>query len=376
MTRLQTATNSFNAVWVMRVYSCYLLMKKRFVTCTLLLFALLTLLQSAPLMAQTTRSRFTLVGTINRPNGTIQLLPLGGKDSHPVTTGTYQTTIVNGHFTFTGEAPYPLAFMIANFPEYVSNPFIVEAGTQSIQCNADSIREIPRLDNRSMQELWAAPVNFFARLVMGTQQKRNLLAYAKQHPASYVGLWATVQLLDHGYDPLLDSTYLAFAPATKKTFTGVRLGKQLASARIVAIGNSFPTVTLRTIKDQPVELTNPHQARYTLVDFWFSRCGACIDQFPELKSLFSTYPRTEFNIVQISIDKQAEVGLWRKTIQRYELPWPQYLDESGKFASGKLAINAFPSNFLLNQQGQIIRRDIRMGELATFLAGNVPTPAK
>ncbi|MEZ0484895.1 redoxin domain-containing protein [Fibrella aquatica] len=351
-------------------------MEKTFFAATLFLLGILNLLQSAPTMAQATRSRFTLVGTINRPNGTIQLIPIGGKESHPITTGTYQTTIVDGRFTFTGNAPYPLAFMIANFPEYVSNPFIVEAGTQSIQCNADSIREIPRIDNRSMRELGAAPVNFFARLILGTQQKKNLLAFAKQHPDSYVGLWATVQLLDHGYDPLLDSTYLAFAPSLKKTFTGTHLGKLLASARIAAIGKVFPTVTLRTVDDKPVQLTSPKQARYTLVDFWFSHCGACIDQFPALKLLFDKYPRVDFNIVQISIDKQSEVALWKKTIQRHELPWTQYLDESAKFTSGVLAINAFPSNFLLDQQGRIVRRDVRMEELTKFLTDNVSTSTK
>lgn len=327
-------------------------------------------------MAQATRNRFTLVGTINRPNGTIQLIPLGGKESHPVTTGTYQATIVDGRFTFTGDAPYPLAFEIASFPEYVSNPFIVEAGTQLIQCNADSIREIPRIDNRSLQELRAAPVNFFKSLILGTRQKKNLLAFATEHPDSYVGLWATVQLLDFGYDPLLDSTYLAFTPSLKKTFTGVHLGKLLASARIAAIGKPFPTVALRTVDNRQVKLTNPQQARYTLVDFWFSHCGACIDQFPTLKTLFSTYPRTDFNIVQISTDKKSEVAYWKQTIQRYGLPWLQYLDESGKFTSGVLAINAFPSNFLLDQQGRIIRRDVRMDELAKFLVGNVPTSTK
>jgi len=342
----------------------------------LALLVLLNLLYPESGVAQAPRNRFTLVGTINRPNGMIQLLPLGGKEKHPVTTATYQTTIVDGRFTFTGEAPYPLAFLIANFPEYVSNPFIIEAGTQSIQCNADSIREVPRIANRSMQELNAAPVNFFVRLVIGTQQKQNLLTFAKLHPDSYVGLWATMQLLGFGYHPLLDSTYLALDPALKKTFTGARLGTMLTSARIASIGNLFPTVALRTVDNKPTKLSNPPQARYTLVDFWFSRCGACIDQFPTLKSLFGTYPRADFNVVQISIDKQAEVALWKKTIQKHELPWSQYLDESGKFASGVLAIDAYPSNFLLDQQGRIVRRDVRMEELTKFLVDNVPKPLK
>ncbi|MBO0952716.1 TlpA family protein disulfide reductase [Fibrella forsythiae] len=131
-----------------------------------------------------------------------------------------------------------------------------------------------------------------------------------------------------------------------------------------------------TVDDKPAQLTNPQKARYTLVDFWFSRCGACIDQFPTLKTLFSQYRRTDFNVVQISIDKKAEVPLWKKTIQQHALPWLQYLDESGKFTSGTLAINAFPSNFLLDQQGKIIRRDVRMDELTKFLAGNVPTSVR
>lgn len=332
---------------------------------------LMMLLQYVPTAAQSTRIRFKLVGTINRQTGPMLLIPIGGKDNQPATMATYQTTIVNGQFTLTGEAPYPLAFLIASFPEYVSNPFIIEAGTQMIQCNADSIREIPRIDNRSMRELKAAPVNFFAELSLSARRKRELLAYVEQHPASYVGLWATVQLLDHGYDPLLDSTYLAFAPTIRKTFTGIQLGKHLKAARISAIGKPFPPVTLKTVDNQPTKLTSFYQSRYTLVDFWFSHCGACIDEFPKLKTLFNTYPRTDFNVVQISIDKKSEIALWQKTIQQHELPWLQYLDESGKFTANVLFINAFPANFLLDQQGRIIRKDIRPVELEQFLAAQL-----
>lgn len=342
----------------------------------LLLLSLLTLFGIVSAAAQSVRNRFTLIGTINRQTGTVQLIPIGHKGSHPATTGTYQTTISNGRFTVTGEAPYPLGFLIASFPEYVSNPFLVEAGRQTIRCNADSIREIPSIDNRSMRELQNAPINFFAAPSGSTQRKMQLLEYVKQHPASYVGLWETVRQLGFGYDPLLDSTYWAFNPVIRKTHTGTDLAKRLAASSVTATGKPFPAVPLLTLNNQSIKLASFGPARYTLVDFWFSRCGACIDEFPKLKSLFSAYKQAGFNIVQISIDKKAEMALWRKTIQQHGLPWTHYLDESGKFTIDTLSIDAFPANFLVDEQGHILRKDIRPIELEKFLTKMVSGPDK
>ena len=48
------------------------------------------------------------------------------------------------------------------------------------------------------------------------------------------------------------------------------------------------------------------------------------------------------------------------------LNWLQYLDIGG-VTSSTLAINSFPRNYLLDKDGKIIKVDISMDDLKTFL---------
>ncbi|GAB3027835.1 hypothetical protein GCM10027185_29800 [Spirosoma pulveris] len=314
---------------------------------------------------------FQLNGTIDADTGTVLLLPIAGEAFHPATANVYKASIKQGTFTFKGQMAYPGGFLIAFFPNYVSSPFIVEAGTQSIVCLVDSAREIPRIDNGSMRELKAAPVNFFSRLIVSAKQKTRLLDYTRQHPDSYVALWETVRQLEVGYVPILDSVYAAFSTSLKNNHTGKLIARRLASARVTAIGKVFPAVTLLDTDQKPVAVKPRSGASYTLVDFWYSRCTACLEEFPQLTNLFQLYRNKGFDIVGISIDKPVDSRLWVNTIEKRKLGWRQYLDLSGKFTLDELSIGYFPSNFLLDEKGTIINRNIRPDELSKFLAENL-----
>jgi peroxiredoxin len=311
---------------------------------------------------------FHLDGTIKADTGTVLLLPIGGKDFDPNAKNNYKAKIRQGTFRFDGRMAYPGAFLIAFFPTYVSSPFIIEAGSQTIACQIDSIREIPRITNRSMRELEAAPVNFYSSLTVSASRKALLLAYAQQHPDSYVALWETVRQLENGYVPILDSIYSAFSTSLKNNYTGKVIAQRLASSRTTAIGQVFPGLNLLDIHRKPISIPSQQKSKYLLIDFWFAHCSACIEEFPKLKELYDAYKDKGFSIAGISIDKQADIEVWKRTIKSRELNWSQYLDIAGKLTVKQLSINYFPSNFLLDGHGVIIQKNISPAELSKFLA--------
>lgn len=53
----------------------------------------------------------------------------------------------------------------------------------------------------------------------------------------------------------------------------------------------------------------------------------CMNDLPELKSLYEKYHDQGFEIVGISPDAERKAVL--RVIQEYNLPWPVYCDESG-----------------------------------------------
>ncbi len=359
--------------------------------------------------AQVSNHAFRLNGTIDVDTGTVVLLPIGNEAYSPNPKNKYQTKIKNGKFSFSGVLAYPSGFLIAQFPKYVSSRFLIEAGTQMIVCHIDSIRETPAITNKSMKEFRTDYTPFFsvisrsktqlsnafyrgldqsppvakqtkdslravyltARSGLVNRQDTLLVAYARQHPNSYVVLWGLVESMDFGYMPIYESIYAALSPALQNTHTGKVLAQRLKSSRATAIGQLFPTLALLDTANKPVRLTTPINSKYTLVDFWFSHCGPCLEQFPVFKELLATYQSRGFAIISISTDTKAAIGSWKKVIHTKDLRWTQYLDIGSKLTTNVLSISAFPANFLLDEKGAIIRKDISPTELQAFLSGKL-----
>ncbi len=356
--------------------------------------------------AQTRPAAYQLKGVVNVDTGTAVLLPTGDKEFDPNLQNQYQAKIKQGTFLFEGQMAYPVSYRLL-MPNYISSEFILEARTQTVVCQIDSIRETPQLDNSSMREHtqffqeYVRPLSkrrqvafeafleqkaaitdksrldslesAYAKQRSGLiqQQQAQFLAYTRQHPHSYVVLWELVKQVGEGYQPFFDTLYAAFSSTLKTTPTGRMLAQRLATSRATAIGQPFPPIRLLDMTSQAVSLSPSPRKKYTLVDFWFSRCGPCLVEFPKLKALYSTYQDRGFDILGISIDPPADVDLWKKTIQEKGLVWPHYLDVSGKVTVGTLSIKYFPSNFLLDAQGTIIRKNLSPLELEKFLSQNM-----
>jgi peroxiredoxin len=352
-------------------------------------------------------STFTLNGTINaRDSGWMLLMPVNTEDYYPAYHGTKKAMVIHGHFSITDSAAYPEAYMIGlrydSGWSYISNPFFVEPGINNIRCDSNRMWESPAITNGTMDEYrgqyhrsfdsyaiqlkqynslcdsldaayrGTAPGDQLGRVSalhnrMMQTYYRTLLTYVKTHTASYAAFWMLVNSLNSGYDPLFDSIYPAFSAEMRNTYTGKILAQKLATARITCVGCKFPDLRLANLtKLSRKESIFKTQPRYTLVEFWFSHCSVCIDQFPQYKDIYADFAGRGFDLIGISTDRTEEIPEWEKIIREHQLPWRQYLDENGVVA-GQFAINGWPSNFLLDENGVIIQKNIEPATLKLFL---------
>src|SRR5665213_2842382 len=370
-------------------------------------FFLFAFLLQGNVKAQSRFSTFTLEGNINVDTGKMILLSFAS--FYPNSKDAHETKIVDGKFRFTDSILYPAAFrLIGNIgPEkrYVSDIFFVDSGIQKITCHADSVRETPVIENASMREFSGVyqqhylPVKNAFSNYYHTRDSLNhkynhklplaisaylsvefdsvlkyrsivLLGYVKEHPYSYVALWNLIGWFGYGYEPIYDTIYDHFSMAIKNTYTGKELAKNLHSASIVNIGKKFPHFSFLNANDKKEDLSIDPRKKYTLIDYWFSHCGPCISEFPELKNLFEKYHDKGFDIKGISVDNKENVNAWKDVIKQYHLPWKQYLDLD-HYEAGKLNIDAFPTNFLLNEKGEIIAKNIEPDQLKKLLEDNL-----
>ena len=64
----------------------------------------------------------------------------------------------------------------------------------------------------------------------------------------------------------------------------------------------------------------------TVIDFWATWCGDCIEGFNQLNQLKEEYPK--INVAYVSLDKNQESWLWG--IQKYNLDGKHYFLKNGK----------------------------------------------
>lgn len=104
----------------------------------------------------------------------------------------------------------------------------------------------------------------------------------------------------------------------------------------------------------------------TLVDFWFSKCGACIRQFGILNSLYLANKKNGFKILSVTIDEGSELQNCFEILKKKNIDWPLLKDDKRLVAS-YLGFESFPSNILLNKHGEIVALNIEPYELQEFL---------
>ena len=206
------------------------------------------------------------------------------------------------------------------------------------------------------------------------RQKSDSLfwVYAINHRNSYVTLWKLIERFDNfGYTNQYYDIMKKLSPPIKYSLIAKEFSKKLELAKLLAINTKFPKLELKNLSGKKIYFNVKElKAKYILVDFWFLRCGPCLREFPSYKKILDKYNKKDFNIIGISIDKEIDLGKINTLFLEKKLNWTSLLDENGVNAN-KLGIYVFPTNFLLDQNGIIIRKNISLIELDLFLKNTI-----
>ncbi|MCA4810681.1 TlpA family protein disulfide reductase [Empedobacter falsenii] len=204
------------------------------------------------------------------------------------------------------------------------------------------------------------------------KQEINLLdQYIKLNSKSVIAFWKIVEKYERYKEYPYDSLLTQFDSIIKESFPYKKLMNNIENNKIFGQGKTFPEIN--NLKDQFGNSTqlNFEGKKYILIDFWFHACKPCLVTFPHLKEVYQKYHSKGFDIIAISTDGTKYIQNWKNTIKKNELPWVNLLDENGCFSS-KNKINSFPTNYLVDEQGKILAKDISTEQLDEFLNRNLP----
>ena len=137
------------------------------------------------------------------------------------------------------------------------------------------------------------------------------------------------------------------------------LKERVAVMKTVAVGKKAPDFTLNGVDDKPVALSSKIGSKLLLIDFWASWCGPCRQENPNVVKVYNEFHKKGFDMFGVSLDQKKEA--WIKAIADDKLTWTHVSDlQYWNNAAAKLyAVNSIPANFLLDEKGTIIGKNLR-----------------
>ncbi|MBY0339608.1 MAG: TlpA family protein disulfide reductase [Rhodocyclaceae bacterium] len=135
---------------------------------------------------------------------------------------------------------------------------------------------------------------------------------------------------------------------------------------IVAQKSSAPAIALTTLQGEKLELT-ALQGKVVLVNFWATSCTTCIKEMPALVSTHEKFAARGYETVAIAMDYDTPDFI-RAYVQKSGLPFKIAHDADGGAARAFGDIRLTPTTFLIDRQGNIIKRYLGEPDFAALHA--------
>jgi peroxiredoxin len=190
--------------------------------------------------------------------------------------------------------------------------------------------------------------------------------FVKSHPKSFVGPSIVRNLSYEMEAGDIESLLMGMDTSVTKIQLVKDLLARVAVMKTVAVGQKAPDFTLNDPEDKPVSLySKVGKSKVLLVDFWASWCGPCRQENPNVVKVWKEFNKMGFDAFGVSLDRPGDKDKWVDAIKNDKLTWTHVSDL--KFwdcaAAKQYAVNAIPANFLLDDKGIIIGRNLRGDEL-------------
>ncbi|HTE23458.1 redoxin domain-containing protein [Flavitalea sp.] len=204
-----------------------------------------------------------------------------------------------------------------------------------------------------------------------TENQNFDIEYIKSNSKSLVSAY----LLDI-YAPILGkektvALYQNLSPEIKQTSFAKHISNFIELNKDIQVGNKFSDFEQVNSNGNKVKLSSV-KGKYTLLEFWASWCGPCRKENPSLVATYNIFKDKGFVIFGVSADENK--AFWLEAIKEDKLPWENVSDLRGdkNEAAVIYGITAYPSNYLIDEDGVIIAKDLRGDKLKKKLEELLP----
>lgn len=164
----------------------------------------------------------------------------------------------------------------------------------------------------------------------------------------------------------ISEIYSRLTDRMKNSPNGKAVTKFLSMPAMPEVGDRYLDFSLVTSNGRNVSVSD-FKGKYVLVDFWASWCSPCRAQNPDLITLYNEYHSSGLEILGVSIDYKEEK--WLAALKEDGLVWTNVWSEGAWLSDVCIIyrIDGIPDNLLIDPEGIIIGRDVKVDELEEVL---------
>ena len=127
------------------------------------------------------------------------------------------------------------------------------------------------------------------------------------------------------------STFIAITLMSTLVLTGCqskKKDKQPEAQQIAVQDNTIPDIKMNDINGNETSVkAEVAKNKITILDFWASWCGPCVQEAPSVVALYNDYHAKGLGIIGISLDKDE--ASWKQAVDKLDMKWTHLSDLQG-----------------------------------------------
>ncbi|RIV71943.1 TlpA disulfide reductase family protein [Flagellimonas aequoris] len=298
-------------------------------------------------------NQFQLIGTTNGiENGTVLYIDDTGTE-----TSVDSTIVENNSFHFQtklSKTPLQVVLRTKNYTHY---RFLwLENNSMSFDATNADFRNA--LVTGSVEENLSYSLSKETDTLPRDERIRKEQQFVERHPNSIHSAYILSVYASTWGKEKAKELYENLSIEIKQTEYGKKIANFIKLNKNPRMGDSYVDFEMESPNGELKRLSE-FKGKLVLLEFWGSGCLPCRQENPNLVNTYKKYQPKGFEIFAVSQDTKRES--WLKAIEDDQLPWIQVSDLKGHNNTASLiyGINYIPDNFLIDQKGIIIERDIR-----------------
>jgi thiol-disulfide isomerase/thioredoxin len=195
--------------------------------------------------------------------------------------------------------------------------------------------------------------------------------FVKENNNSIFSLMLTSEMLQRKEinSALADEIVKGLPPKTASSLLAGDIMREIEKLKRADIGGVAPDFSAPTPTGEMLSLKET-LGKYTIIDFWASWCKPCRRENPNVVRVYEKYHDKGLNIISVSLDREGQKDRWLQAIKDDKMDW--YHVSNLKFWQDPIArlynVRSIPATFLLDENGNIIDKNLRGQALETKIA--------